>query len=253
LNPADVAKALRLLVRLGLFLPEADGFRIEWVTFNQPAPPIGGPFDEPDPRTHPQFMDAAVIDRARAERALDLLLIGHYDLESDFPKMFRDLSFLHGSEDYALLKNKVQKRRDRPPSPNRWAETWQVFQRDQVRRTASIHSHKARLRLETSTEATTLLGLSITRPIEQVTAMVLIVRAEWPWHLPAAATLQIQAQLTEQIIIRLTLESDKPEVRCPLRPNHWPLAGQVISLTVQAAQPHPALKIEAWLEAKLRK
>ena len=50
LNLADVGKALRLLVRLGLFVPDGDGVRVDWATFNRPAPAEAPSYEEPDTR-----------------------------------------------------------------------------------------------------------------------------------------------------------------------------------------------------------
>ncbi|MFN2272412.1 MAG: hypothetical protein ACK2US_16340 [Anaerolineae bacterium] len=92
LNLADVGKALRLLVQLGLLVPEGRGFRIDWDTFNRPAPVEGACFDDPDPHKHPLFEKAAAVDRERAEHALELLGTGHLDLETHFSDVFRDLA-----------------------------------------------------------------------------------------------------------------------------------------------------------------
>ena len=179
LNSADVARALRLLVRLGLLMPAGDGFRIDWATFNQLAPTVIPSFDEPDLHEHLLFCQSAAVNPGLAERALELVKIGHYDLDTHWADILRDLTYIH-DDDFPLLRAKVYRHRNRPPGPNRWHNTWKAFQRELKRRSAEIRSLKSILDLGKVASASSVLALDLAQ--RQVQAVRMVCRVEWPWY-----------------------------------------------------------------------
>jgi hypothetical protein len=255
LNSADVGKALRLLVQLGLLIPEGDGFRIDWETFNRPAPAEASSFDAPDPRESPLFGEAAAVDHSRAERALELLETGHYRMEAHFSDIFRDLAYVR-SDDYPLLKAKVYRRRNRPPGSKRWRNTWKAFQYELKRRVAEIRGPKGVLYLE---EATSSCPLAL--DLDQVTGCVLAVRmvsrAEWPWHLEADLSDDLAVRLKlcsdDRVLFARTIRVGDAEVRHTLHPDEWPDPTAPLTLVARCTRPLPGVHVEAWLEARLRR
>ncbi|MBN1890357.1 MAG: hypothetical protein JW850_20350 [Thermoflexales bacterium] len=251
LNTADIGKALRLLVQLGLLVPEGDGFRVDWVTFNQPAPSDAPRFEAPDPRTHSLFRQAASADPGRAERSLELLSIGHYELETHLADIFRDLAYV-GPDDYALLKAKVYRRRNRPPGPKRWHDTWKAFQYELKRRVAEARSPKTILDLSEATHTARPLHLEIKG---NILAMRMVSRVEWPWYLDAqgqapGAAVQLELQSNGSVFFSRTVNPGDAEMRYTFQES--PAAGS-LTLHARCKRPLPGVHVAAWLEARLRK
>ncbi len=261
LNSSDVGKALRLLMRMGLLVPDGDGFRIGWDTFKQPAPTTGLPFESPDPREHPLFTEFAAIDLKRAERTLELLNTGHYDMELHFPAIFRDLAYVPASDyghssDYVLLKAKVYRRRNRSPGPNRWRDTWKAFQYELKRRVAEVRGPKSVLHLGQGTFSDSPLALTLDQGAGRVLAVRMVSRVEWPWHFersdsPAAVRLELRAGA--RVLFSRAVGPDDAEVRYALHPDEWPNLDTPLALAVQCDRPLPDVHVEAWLEARLRR
>jgi hypothetical protein len=265
LNSADVGRALRLLVRLGLLVPDGDGFRIDWATFKRPAPIVPSPFDAPDPREHALFCQAAATDPGRAERALELSDIGHYDLDAHFADIFRDLAYVRG-DDYVLLKAKAYRHRNRPPGPNRWLNTWRAFQYELKRRVVEIRAAKSYLNLGDASCAECTLALDLDRGAGCVLAVRLVSRVEWPWYLeapPSAPTepsprrhgtaVQLELRSSDGVCFTRTVTPDDAEVRCTVHPEDWPIPSAPLMLAARCERPLPGVHIEAWLEARLRR
>ncbi len=249
LNSADVGKALRLLVRLGLLAPEEDGYRIDWGTFNQPAPSPPPPFDAADPADHPVFRQANNVDPGRARRALELLDIGQYEMETHFAEIFRDLAYVR-SEDYALLKTKAYRYRNRPPGSRRWHDTWKAFQYELKRRVAEIRAPKSVLNLSESALANCALALDLPTG-KQVLDVRMVSRVEWPWCLQEKTEVGLELRSGAQILLTRTVDSGD-EVRHAFRPDQWPGGTTPLVLHAWCDQPLPGLHVEAWLEARLR-
>jgi hypothetical protein len=261
LNLADVGKALRLLVRLGLLLPEGEGFRLDWETFNRPAPLDGLPFDVLDPRELPSFRQAAAIDSQRAERALELLDMGNYDVERHLAAVFRDLAYVR-DEDYALLKSKVHRHRNRPPGPKRWRNTWKAFQYALKRCVAEVRAPKCRLYLGDGAALTCHLRLDLSQFAGRVLAVRMVSRVEWPWHFSQALS-DAKAGASDTPAVLLELRSGnsvlftravgprEAEVRYSLHPDEWPGVAASLTLSARCDRPLPGVHVEAWLEARL--
>jgi hypothetical protein len=263
LNAGDVGKALRLLVQLGLLVPEGDGYRIDWVTFNQPVPGDAPRFEATDPRTHVLFRQAASVDRERAERSLELLSVGHYDLETHLADVFRDLAYV-GQDDYALLKAKVYRRRNRPPGPKRWRDTWRAFQYELKRRVAETRSPKAVLDLSEATHTVRPLHLDLGKLKGDVLAVRMVSRVEWPWYfdtpfpdgvlsrngaLPWAAV-QLELQSDSNVFFTRTVRPGDAETRYTFQESR---AASSLTLHARCERPLPGVHVAAWLEARLRK
>ncbi len=251
LNTADVGRALRLLVRLGLLMPAGDGLRIDWESF-QSAPPDGSSFDAPDPRQHPSYRQAAAIDARRAERALELLDVGHYDIDAHLAEILRDLVYTR-DDDYVLLKAKVHCRRNRPPGPHRWRDTWRAFQQELKRRVVEVRAPKSALRLDETAACACPLTLDLSKG--RVLAVRLVSRVEWPWHVSAELTYEVQLELRAgaKMLFARTVHPSDAEVRYTLHPNEWPDQSTPLKLAVCCGKPLPGVRVEAWLEARLRR
>lgn len=259
LNLVDVGKALRLLVRLGLLVPEGDGLRVDWESFNRPAPIDGPAFDEPDLREHPSFRRAVAADPERAKRALELLDIGRYDMELHFSAILRDLAYVRES-DYPVLKAKVYRHRNRPPGSKRWLNTWRAFQYELKRRITEIRSPKSVLDLGETNSAACALALDLGQAQGCVLAVRLVSRVEWPWYLdlPGGAiasepTVQIELLLNDEVLFARTVEPSDAEVRHTLPPDEWPGPGASAVFVAGCQRPMPGVHVEAWLEARLRR
>ncbi len=256
LNSADAGKALRLLMRLGLLTPEGDGFCIEWDTFNRPAPTDGPSFDAPDPHESPLFCKAAAVDHNRAERALELLDTGHYRMETHFSDIFRDLAYVR-SDDYPLLKAKVYRRRNRPPGPKRWRNTWRAFQHELKRRVVEIRGPKSILYLGEATSFACPLALDLDQVTKRVLAVRLVGRAEWPWHLEASLsgdpTVRLELHSGDRVLFAWAINVGDAEVRHTLHPDEWPNPTTPLTLVARCVRPLPGVHVEAWLEARLRR
>jgi hypothetical protein len=265
LNSGDVGKALQLLVRLGLLVPDGDGLRIDWATFNHPAPAAGLPFDAPDPREHPLFRQAAAADPGRAERALELLNTGRYDAETHFTDIFRDLAYVRG-DDFPLLKAKVYRRRNRPPGPNRWRNTWRAFQYELKRRVAEVQTPKRLLSLSDTTRRQCALALDPAQVAGTILAVRLVSRVEWPWHFEVASFalaepspgrgttgVRLELQSNETLLFARTITPGDAEVRYALHPDEWSGSPILLALTAQCDQPLPGVHVETWLEARVRR
>jgi hypothetical protein len=265
LNSGDVGKALRLLVRLGLLVPDGDGFRIDWETFNHPAPSAGPTFDAPDPREYPLFRQVAATDLGRAERALELLNIGHYDMETHFADILRDLAYVRG-DDFPLLKAKVYRRRNRPPGPNRWRNTWRAFQYELKRRVAEVQTPKCFLGLSDTTRCQCALTLDPAQVTGTILATRLVSRVEWPWHFEVASfalaeslskrlvtEVRLELRSNDALLFARTITPGDAEVRYALHPDEWSGPPPLLMLTAQCDQPLPGVHVEAWLEARVRR
>jgi hypothetical protein len=270
LNSADVGRALRLLIRLGLLAPAGDGLRIDWKSFNRPAPPDGPSFDAPDPRQHPLYRQAAVVDARRAERAVELLDVGHYDLDTHLAEILRDLAYAR-DDDYALLKAKVYRRRNRPPSPNRWRDTWKAFQYELRRRVVEVRAPKSILRLDEATFFDCPLALDLS--MGRVLSVRMVSRVEWPWYVSApvdqarpeqsrrthgvpfdeAHGVHLKLRSGDKDLFTRTIDPSDAEVRYTLHPNEWPDPSTPLTLAARCGKPLPGVSVEAWLEARLRR
>jgi hypothetical protein len=252
LNLADVGKALRLLVRLGLLESEETGFRIDWAAFHQPARTVALPFAAPGPHEHPLFRNAVAADPIRAERALELLEIGQYDGETHFADIFRDLSFLH-DDDYPLLKAKVHRYRNRPPGPNRWRDTWKAFQYELKRRVATVRASKSILSLDKLTFAALPLKLDVGQAPGQVFDMRIVSRVEWPWYLQERTVVELELRSGDTVFWTRSVGACDGEVRHLLHPHECLGLTAPLVLRAQCDRPLPGLHVEAWLEARLRR
>ena len=253
LNAADVSSALRLLTQLGLLVPAGDGFRIEWAVFNQPAPIAPACFNSPDLHDHPLFVKHAALDPARAERALELVLIGRYDFDVHFTAIFDDLTYLHDDNDYCLLRRKVQARRAKLPGPKRWQETWRVFQRELKRRVAERRFPKVALDLGEAAPSIAPLPIAHDLAARSVAALVTIARVEWPWYVQAAAPVHLDMLLSDRVLFTRSLNIGEGEVRFTLPPDQWTEARHHLAMRVRYDQPMPGVRVEAWVEAKLQR
>ena len=274
LNSADVGKALRLLVRLGLLTPDGDGFCIDWDTFDRPAPTDAPSFQAPDTREHSSFVASAAVNLERAERALELLNTGHYDVDIHFADIFRDLAYVRGS-DYALLKAKVHRHRNRPPGPNRWRDTWRAFQYELKRRVAEIRSAKSVLHLGEATCSDCSLALPLAQVAGRVLAVRMVSRVERPWYSrqadPAISAVRLELWSGDRMLFARTVAPGDSEVRyalhpdewryalhpdewrSALHPDEWPNPTTSLALTARCDCPLPDVHVEAWLEARLRR
>ena len=245
---------------LGLLIPDGDGFRFDWATFNQPAPTTGPSFDAPDPREHPLFREAAAIDLKRAERALELLDTGHYgtyDVETHFSAVFRDLAYVRG-DDYPLLKAKVYRHRNRPPGPSRWRNTWKAFQYELRRRVIKVRGAKRILSFGETASADCTLTLDLDQQVTgRVLAVRVVSRVEWPWYLEtdpsASSTVRLELRSAGRILFARQVTMGDAEVRCALHPEEWCGAAVSLELVVRSERPLPGAHVEAWLEARVRR
>ena len=254
LNSADVGKALRLLVRLGLLMPKGDGFRMDWGAFNRPAPPPDLSFDAPDPREHPLYRQIAAADPQRAARALELLDMGHYDSDTHLAAIARDLAYVR-DDDYALLKAKAHRRRNRPPSPHRWRDTWQAFQYELKRRVAEIRAPKSVLNLGEDVSVACALTLDLDQAPGRVLAVRMVSRVEWPWHVSASDEPGVRLELRsgDRVLFARAVCPSDAEVRHSLHPGDWPKPAAPLTLAARCEHPLPGVRVEAWLEARLRR
>ncbi len=253
LNQADIGKALRLLVRLGLFVPQDDGYRIAWETFATPAPAAGPDSDAPDWRGHPYYLQAAVLHADRAAQTLELVDVGNYDFETHFQEIFRDLAYVRLA-DYERLKARVQRYRHRPPDKNRWRNVWRAFQRALQRQQTRFTGAKQVIPLENGGSRVTL-SLDLGAREAEAVAVVLVSRLEWPWMLatqPSLPTVQLTLYADSQILYRWENTLGDTEKRLPLPFQVW---NSDVVWTFQAAcnTPQPGAHVEVWLEAQLRK
>ncbi|MCP4543576.1 MAG: hypothetical protein GY832_41210 [Chloroflexi bacterium] len=256
LNLADVGKALRLLVRLGLLLPDGDGFRIGWETFNGPAPTDGPSFEAPDPREQPIFTELAAVDSQRAERALELLDTGHYDPEIHLMDIFRDLAYVR-RDDYVLLKAKVYRHRNRPPGPNRWQDTWRAFQYELRRRVSEIRGPKSLLYLGDTTFLDSPLTLDLDQDTGCVLAVRMVSRVEWPWYFeqadPCTSAVRLELRSGDKVLFARAVGPSDAEVRYSFHPKEWCALGASFTLAAYCDRPLPDVRVEGWLEARLRR
>ncbi|HNT78784.1 MAG TPA: hypothetical protein PKH77_27570 [Anaerolineae bacterium] len=253
LNQADIGKALRLLVRLGLFVPQDDGYRIAWDTFTHPAPDSGPDFDAADWQEHPLYIQAASLYATRAAQALELVEVGNYDFEMHFQEILRDLAYVHAA-DYDRLKARVQRSRHRPPDNHRWRDLWRGFQRTLQRRQARLVGPKQVISLENSgSKATLTLDLSARKT--DVVAVSLISRVEWPWALtaqPHLPTVELTLYADTQMLYRWENTFGDTEKRLPLPPEVW-RRGVIWTFQATCTNPQLGAHVEVWLEAQVRK
>jgi hypothetical protein len=265
LNLADVGKALRLLVRLGLFLPDRDGVRVDWATFNRPAPAEVPTYEQLDTREHPLFREAAGVDPGRAELALELFDTGCYtieEIEIHFSEIFRDLIYVR-SDDYALLKAKVYRHRNRPPGPNRWRNTWKAFQVELKRRVAEVRGPKCVLDLAESRSPVCVLTLDLARGTggepDCLLAVRMVSRVEWPWYLeaegpsPPVSSVRLELRLDDRLLFTRLFNPGDAEVRYTLHPDEWPDPTARLTLAARCEERLPGVHVEAWLEARVRR
>jgi hypothetical protein len=265
LNLADVGKALRLLVRLGLFVPDGDGVRVDWATFNRPAPVEAPSYEEPDTRVHPLFREAAGVDPGRAELALELFDTGRYtieEIERHFLEIFRDLTYVR-SDDYPLLKAKVYRHRNRPPGTNRWRNTWKAFQVELKRRVTEVRGPTGMLDLAGSTSPACVLTLDPARGAgeepDRLLAVRMVSRVEWPWYLEIEGAslpvsgVRLELRSDDRLLFSRVFNPGDAEVRYTLHPDEWPGPAERLTLAAQCEQRLPGVHVEAWLEARVRR
>ncbi len=230
---------------------------MDWGAFNRPAPPPDLSFDAPDPRAHPLYRQSAAVDPQRAERALELLDMGHYDVDTHFAAIARDLAYVR-DDDYSLLKAKVHRRRNRPPGPNRWRDTWKAFQYELKRRVAEIRAPKSIMSLGDATSVACNLALDLDQAAGRVLAVRMVSRVEWPWHVsvlddPRAPGVCLELRLDDRVLFARAIRPSDAEVRHTLHPDEWPGAAAPLTLIARCDRPLPGVHVKAWLEARLRR
>ncbi len=253
LNTADASNALRMLIQLGLFIPEGDGLRIDWSTFTRPAPTISPQRATIDPREHRLFVESYAIDSIRAERALDLLVAGNYEIDVHFADIFRDLAYVQHEDDYHLLRKKVHTRRSRLPGPNRWKETWRVFHNELKRRASEIRFPKVTLNLGEAAQLNTPLVVAPLQTTRPVSAVVMVARVERSWYVQGATPIQLEVTALDRILFTHSLDVGDGEVRFSLPSDRWAADLTELTLRAHSGQPLPGVQVEAWVEAKLQR
>jgi hypothetical protein len=253
LNAADVSNALRLLVQLGLFVPAENGFRLDWPTFNRPAPASPARFANPNLREHHLFVELFAIDPIRAERALELVLVGNYEIDLHFADIFYDLAYIHQEDDYCLLRHKAYTRRNRLPGPQRWKETWRVFHSELKRRAAEIRFPKVILKLDRATHSAAALAVNLSQVKRSVSAVSAIARLEYPWYLQEMTPVQLDVLARDRVLFTRTLGFEDGEVRFMLPPDQWVGIPAALTLQARCERPLPGVQVEAWIEAKLQR
>jgi hypothetical protein len=216
------------------------------------------------------YRQAAVVDARRAERAVELLDVGHYDLDTHLAEILRDLAYAR-DDDYALLKAKVYRRRNRPPSPNRWRDTWKAFQYELRRRVVEVRAPKSILRLDEATFFDCPLALDLS--MGRVLSVRMVSRVEWPWYVSApvdqarpeqsrrthgvpfdeAHGVHLKLRSGDKDLFTRTIDPSDAEVRYTLHPNEWPDPSTPLTLAARCGKPLPGVSVEAWLEARLRR
>ncbi len=253
LNTADVSNALRVLIQLGLLAPEGDGLRIDWSTFTRPAPATPPQLTMIEPREHRLFVESYAIDPVRAERALELLLAGNYEIDVHFADIFHDLAYIHREDDYHLLRKKVYTRRSRLPGPNRWKETWRVFHNDLKRRASEIRFPKVTLNLGEATQLDTPLVVAPIQSTRPVSAVVMVARVERSWYVQDATPIQLEVAAFDRILFTRSIGVGDGEVRFSLPSDRWAAALTELTLRARSEQPLPGVQVEAWVEAKFQR
>ncbi|HVO42573.1 MAG TPA: hypothetical protein VMT34_08120 [Aggregatilineales bacterium] len=253
LNTADVSSALRMLIQLGLFAPEEDGLRIDWPTFTRPAPTIPSQRATVDPREHRVFVESYAIDSIRAERALELLMAGNYEIDVHFADIFRDLAYIQHEDDYHLLRKKVHTRRSRLPGPNRWKETWRVFHNELKRRASEIRFPKVILNLGEAAQPNTPLIVTPFQTTRPVSAIVMVARVERSWYVQDARPIQLEVAAFDRILFTHSIGLSDGEVRFSLPSDRWTADLTELTLRARSEQPLPGVQVEAWVEAKLQR
>jgi hypothetical protein len=238
---------------LGLCVPEEDGLSIDWSMFTRPAPTIPPQLAPANPRAHRLFVESYARDPVRAEQALELLLVGNYEIDVHFAAIFRDLTYLQRAEDYHLLRHKVHTRRHRLPGLNRWKETWRVFCHDLKRRTSEIRFPKVAVDLGQAAQRDVPLVVTPIQAALPISAVVLVARVEWPWYAQETTPVQLQVLAFDRVVFTRSVSVEDGEVRFTLPPDQWITASQQLILRAHAAQPLPNVQVEAWLEAKLQR
>jgi hypothetical protein len=252
LNMADVSNALRVLIQLGLLAPEGDGLRIDWPAFTRPAPATPPQRATVDPREHRLFVESYAIDPVRAERALELVLAGNYEIDVHFADIFHDLAYIQREDDYHLLRKKVYTRRSRLPGPNRWKETWRVFHNELKRRALEIRFPKVILNLGQAAQLDTPLVVAPLQSTRPVSAIVMVARVERSWYVQDATPIQLEVAALDRILFSHSIGVGDGEVRFSLPSDRWASALTHLTLRARSEQPLPGVHVEAWVEAKLQ-
>jgi hypothetical protein len=179
--------------------------------------------------------------------------MGHYDLKTHLKEIFRDLAYVR-RDDYATLKAKVHRRRNRPPGSQRWRDTWKAFQYELKRRIAEIRAPKSILNLGNAPYVACNLSFDPDQITGRVLAMRMVSRVEWPWHfeLPTPAV-QLELQLEDRVLFTRAVDPSDAEVRYSLHPDQWLRPAAPLTLTARYDRPLPGVRVEAWLEARLRR
>jgi hypothetical protein len=253
LNTADVSNALRVLIQLGLFVPEGDGLRIDWPTFTRTAPAALPQLATVDPREHWLFVESYALDPIRAERALELLLAGNYEIDVHFADIFRDLAYIHREDDYHLLRKKVYTRRSRLPGPNRWKETWRVFHNDLKRRSSEIRFPKVTLNLGEAARLDTPLVAAPLQSTQPVSAVVMVARVERSWYVQDATPIHLEVAAFDRILFTHSIGVGDGEMRFSLPSDRWAAALTELTLRARSEQLLPGVQVEAWVEAKFQR
>jgi hypothetical protein len=84
--------------------------------------------------------------------------------------------------------------------------------------------------------------------------MRMVSRVEWPWYLelPTPAV-QLELQSDDRILFTRTIDPNDAEVRYSLHPDQWLKPAKSLTLAARCDRPLPGVRVEAWLEARLRK
>jgi hypothetical protein len=258
LRRSEIDDALDQLGQLGIVVPQGGGFWLDRECFEQPAPDPQIVQQRWSPQqiiSSPAFARLWAEDQQRAQQALDVLLAGRFEPETELERIYRDLEWIGTSGDLLLS---LARRRPKHPGRPAWPDFWRDFLRHRERRRAARQRPRSPLFTATfdeSQEAAGLLGL-LGATIGSTGELWLGLRflGEYGARQNARAAtdpprVRMHLRAHSEELLMVTLEPGEQTVRrVPLgmvaaqQPLHF-------TLHAYANRPLPGFRVEAWLEA----
>lgn len=151
-DKAEIVTALTHLLALGLVERvdgEAERFRVCRARFDFPAAQAAAQMNN-QRQTAVTALEQrlAAIDPDRAALAVELAQTGNFDLDQHSKEIFHALTLINWDTDLPLLTDVIKRRRNRPPSAQRWQDCWAAFERKVARASKLFCSDKEKVVLD---------------------------------------------------------------------------------------------------------
>ena len=252
-----INEALSHLLALGLVEEaEKDLFRACPEQFNLPAEQIGrklliAPGAGPETAAISQTRET---DPQRTELALRLARLGNFDLVRHFQEIFHTLPQFQLESDLDLLEYVIHRRRQRPPSQQRWHECVASFERALLKESVIIASPKLKLAFRRQNRHVVELTLPPYngRALRWAKLVIWYEDGRFAFSgIPSTTAVNVTLLAGSELVWQRTLTYEDHVVRCDLTASARAEPPPVYRLLAETTEPSRHISLEAMLEAQV--